>query len=189
MTSGGSVSDLFAFMRRLMLLTAVLVWVVPEILDLLADVTIWHLNIILHLTIISHQGKESIVGDVKLLTLLASTPRSAVLVTVAAYKLVLLAGNDWDIHVVGRWAKLLKLLAGEDINGDQVNLGVSVLAGLGGRHVDNLTWAALDADESVLSQGGTLHWVGGRRAGIGRVEGVLMLEGESVMLFMFVLSP
>ena len=188
MTSEGSVSDAFDVPSDGKLLTAVLLWVVPEILDLLADVTLWHLNIILHLTIISHQGKESIVGDVKLLALLASTSRSAVLIAVAAYKLILLAGDDWDIHVVGGWAKLLKLLAGEDINGDQVNLGVSVLAGLGGRHVDNLTWAALDADESVLSQGGTLHWVGGRRAGIGRVEGVLMLEGESVMLIMFVMS-
>lgn len=105
-------------------------------------------------------------------------------VAIAAYKLVLLAGDDWDIHVVGRWAKLLKLLAGEDINGDQVDLGVSVLAGLGGRHVDNLTWTGLDADESVLSQGRTLHWIGGGRAGIGRVEGVLMLEEELVMLLL-----
>lgn len=110
----------------------------------------------------------------------SSRSSSSVVVSVAAYKLVLLAGDDWDIHVVGRWAKLLKLLAGEDINGDQVDLGVSVLAGLGGRHVDNLTWTGLDADESVLSQGRTLHWVGGGRAGIGRVEGVLMLEGVLV---------
>lgn len=110
----------------------------------------------------------------------SSRSSSSVVVSVAAYKLVLLAGDDWDIHVVGRWAKLLKLLAGEDINGDQVDLGVSVLAGLGGRHIDNLTWTGLDADESVLSQGRTLHWVGGGRAGIGRVEGVLMLEGVLV---------
>ena len=85
---------------------------------------------------------------------------------------------------MGRWAQLLKLLLGEDINGDQVDLGVSVLAGLGGRHVDDLAWAVLDADEAVLSQGRTLHWVGGGRAGIGRVEGVLMLK-RYVSIHMF----
>ena len=46
--------------------TAVLLWVVPELLDLLANLSVWHLDIILHLTIIGHQGKESIVGDIKL---------------------------------------------------------------------------------------------------------------------------
>lgn len=62
---------------------------------------------------------------------------------------------------MGGWAQLLELLSGEDIDGDQMNLCVSVLSSLGGRHVHNLTWAVLDADETVLSQGGTLHWVGG----------------------------
>jgi hypothetical protein len=32
--------------------------VVEKILDLLANIALWHLNIILHLTIISHEGKE-----------------------------------------------------------------------------------------------------------------------------------
>jgi hypothetical protein len=94
---------------------------------------------------------------------------------VKPYQLVLLAGNVWNIHVVGGWAKLLKLLASEDINGNKMDLSVTVLASLGGGHVDDLARAVLDADEAVLSQGRTLHWVGGRGTGIGRVEGVLML--------------
>jgi len=126
-----------------------------ELLDLVTNLTIWNLNIILGLTIIGHQGKETIVGDIK--------------------KLVLLAGDVWNIHVVGGWAQLFELLAGEDIDGDKMDLGVTVLTGLGGGHVDDLARTVLDADESVLSQGRALHWVGSRSSGIGRVEGVLML--------------
>lgn len=76
---------------------------------------------------------------------------------------------------MGGGAEILKLLASEDINGDQVNLGVTVLAGLGGRHVDDLARAALDHNVTVLSQGRALHGVGGRRTSIGGLEGVVML--------------
>jgi len=41
-----------------------------------------------------------------------------------------------------------------------VNLGVSVLAGLGGRHVDNLAGTALDDNMSVLAKSGALHGEG-----------------------------
>ena len=76
---------------------------------------------------------------------------------------------------MGRWGEIFQLLAGEDVDSSQVNLGVTVLASLGGGHVDDLAGAALDDNEAVLSQGGTLHRVGDRGAGIGRLEGVLML--------------
>jgi len=126
-----------------------------ELVDLLTNFSIGDLDIILGLTIISHQGEETVIGDIE--------------------KLVFLAGNVGDVHVVGRWAKVFKLLAGEDVNGDKMNLGVTVLAGLRGGHVDNLARAVLDADEAVLPQGRALHGVSGRSAGIGRIEGVLML--------------
>lgn len=92
------------------------------------------------------------------------------------HELVLATQDVGDVHVVGGGAKLLKLLAGEDVDGDQVDLGVTVLASLGGGHVDDLARAVLDDDETVLSEGRTLHGVGQRRAGIGGVEGVFMLE-------------
>jgi hypothetical protein len=76
---------------------------------------------------------------------------------------------------VGGWAKIFVLLASEDVDGDQVDLGVTVLAGLGGGHVDNLAWAALDDDVTVLPQSGALHGEGERSTGIGAVEGDLML--------------
>lgn len=81
-----------------------------------------------------------------------------------------------DIHVVGGGRQILELLAGEDIDGDQVDLGVTVLAGLGGGHVDDLAGAALDHDVTVLAQSRALHGVGRRRTGVGGLEGVLMLS-------------
>ena len=68
-----------------------------------------------------------------------------------------------------------KLLASEDVDGDQVDLGVTVLASLGGGHVDDLARAALDDDVTVLPQGGTLHGKGERSTSVGALEGVLML--------------
>lgn len=76
---------------------------------------------------------------------------------------------------MGGRAKFFELLAGEDVEGNQVDLGVTVLASLGGRHIDDLAGAVLDDDETVLSQGRTLHGVGERSAGIGGVEDVFML--------------
>ena len=57
-----------------------------------------------------------------------------------------------------------------------MDLGVTVLASLGSGHVDNLAGAALDHNEAVLAQSRTLHGVGGRRASIGAVKGVFMLQ-------------
>ena len=81
-----------------------------------------------------------------------------------------------DVHVVGGGRQILQLLAGEDVKGDQVDLGVAVLAGLGSRHVDDLARAALDDNVAVLPQRRALHREGGRRAGISRLEGVLNLR-------------
>lgn len=91
------------------------------------------------------------------------------------YKLELATRDVWDVHVVGRWAEIFVLLAGEDVDGDQVDLGVTVLAGLGGGHVNDLAWATLNHDVAVLPQGRALHGEGERSTGIGAVEGDLML--------------
>lgn len=76
---------------------------------------------------------------------------------------------------MGGRGQVLQLLAGEDIDGDQVDLGVAVLAGLGGTHVDDLAGTVLDDDEAVLAQGRALHRVRGGGAGVGGLEGELML--------------
>lgn len=77
---------------------------------------------------------------------------------------------------MGRGAQLLELLASEDVDGNQMDLGVAVLASLGGRHVDDLARALLDYDVAVLAQGRTLHGEGRRRTGVDRLKGVIMLE-------------
>lgn len=77
---------------------------------------------------------------------------------------------------MGGWRQIFEFLAGEDVEGDQMDLGVAVLSGLGGRHVDNFTWSTLDDNETVLSQGRTLHRVGLGGTSIGGLEGVLMLR-------------
>jgi hypothetical protein len=78
---------------------------------------------------------------------------------------------------VGRGAEFFELLAGEDVDSDQMDLGVAVLASLGGGHVDDLAGAVLDHDEAVLPQGRALHGEGGRGASVGGLESVLMLFG------------
>lgn len=93
----------------------------------------------------------------------------------ATYKLVLLPGDVGDIHVVGGGRQIFKLLASEDVNGNKMDLGVTVLARLGGGHVDDLARTTLDHDVTVLTQSRALHGVGGRGTGIGGVELELVL--------------
>jgi len=133
----------------------VLLFSSEKLIDLLTNLTLRDLNIILSLTIISHQGEEAVIRDIE--------------------QLVLLAGDVGDIHVVGGGAKFFELLASEDINGNKMDLGVAVLSSLGGRHVDDLARTVLDHNEAVLPQGRALHGEGSRGAGIGGLEGVLML--------------
>lgn len=62
---------------------------------------------------------------------------------------------------MGGGREIFELLVGENVDGDQMDLCVAVLAGLGGGHFDDLAWALLDDDEAVLSQRRALHRVGG----------------------------
>lgn len=84
---------------------------------------------------------------------------------------------------MGGRAQLLELLSGKDVNGDQVDLGVTVLASLGSGHVDDLARAVLDADETVLAQSRALHGVGGGSTGISLG---LDLEGVVALYFLLV---
>ena len=76
------------------------------------------------------------------------------------YEVVLLGLDNGDLHVVGGGAKFFKLLASEDVNTDEMDLGVTVLASLGSRHVDDLARTTLDDDVAVLSEGRALHGEG-----------------------------
>lgn len=61
------------------------------------------------------------------------------------------------VHVVRGRAQLLQLLVGEDVGGDQMDLGVAVLAGLGRGHVNDLARTVLDDAEATLAQGRALE--------------------------------
>lgn len=91
------------------------------------------------------------------------------------HKLVLPTNNVGDVHVVGGGREIFELLASEDIGGDKVNLGVTVLASLGGRHVNDLAGTALDHNVAVLTQSRALHGVGERSTGISGVELEILL--------------
>lgn len=47
-------------------LTGILLFDSEELLDLLANLAIGNLDIVLGLTVVSHQREESVVGDIKL---------------------------------------------------------------------------------------------------------------------------
>ena len=80
---------------------------------------------------------------------------------------------------MGGGAEIFELLASEDVNCNEMDLGVTVLAGLGSAHFDDLARAALDDDKSVLAERRALHRIGGGSTGIGAFKSVLMLLGEA----------
>jgi len=127
-----------------------------HLVDLVTNITVGDLDVVLGGAVVGHEGEETVVSNVE--------------------ELVLATGDVGNVHVVGGGAEIFELLAGEDVDGDQMDLGVAVLSGLGGGHLDDLAGAVLDADETVLPQGRALHGVGGGGTRIGGVEGVLMLR-------------
>lgn len=120
--------------------------------NLVTQFTIWDLDIVLGVTVGGHQRQKTIVN---------------------VQQLVFGSAYEGNVHVVGGWRQVLQLLAGENVNGDQVDLGVTVLTSLGSRHVDNLTRSALDDNVTVLSQCRALHWIGQSGAGISGLKRVL----------------
>ncbi len=90
-------------------------------------------------------------------------------------QLIFLTSDVRDVHVMGRWAEFFKFLAGEDVDSNKMDLGVTMLASLGGRHVDDLAGTVLDHNETVLPQGRALHGEGGRGAGVNAVKSDIVL--------------
>lgn len=57
------------------------------------------------------------------------------------------------VDVVRGRTQIFVLLRGEDVNSDEMHLGVAVFARLRGGHLHDLARPTLDHDESVLAQG------------------------------------
>ena len=130
--------------------------------NLLTNLGLGDLDVVLGTTVRVHQVEETVL-DIKELEFLPPDVR--------------------DVHVVGGGRNVFELLAGEDlirlrsaskpdyaasrcplkkthVDGDKVNLGVTVLTSLGSGHVNDLARPALDDNVTVLPESGTLHTVG-----------------------------
>lgn len=147
------------------MLTGILLLFLEELDDLFTNLTVRDLNIVFGLAIVGHQREEAIIRNIKLYEMnvlaLSVQKMPSILPIRRTYKLIFLASNIRHIHVVGGRAKIFQLLASENVNCDQVNLCVAVLAGLRGTHFDNLAGATLDDDETVLAERRALHRIGG----------------------------
>jgi len=126
-----------------------------KLFDLIADLTIRDFDVIFGRAIISHQREKSIFGDIE--------------------ELILLTNDIGHVHVVGGWAEIFELLASENIDSDQVNFGVTVFAGFGGAHLNDLARTALDDDKAVLTEGRALHRIGSGGARIRALESVTLM--------------
>ena len=73
---------------------------------------------------------------------------------------------------MSRWAEVFELLPGEDVNGDEMDLGVSVLASFGSAHLNDFAGARFNHDKAVLAECRALHGIGGGGASIGALESV-----------------
>jgi len=76
---------------------------------------------------------------------------------------------------VGGWDHIFQLLSGEDVDGGEVTLGVTVLSGLGDGDAQNLAWLSLDHDESSLLDLTSFHRDGSRGTGIGGLDLVIII--------------
>lgn len=132
-------------------------FLVQERADLVTDLSLGNSVGVVLIAIITEQAENLVVLKVHLerclVSLICIDLRGARAIT---HKNLLLLGDVGDVHVVGGGAEIFVFLAGEDIDGDQMDLGVTVLAGLRGRHINDLAGASLDDNETVLSEGRAL---------------------------------
>lgn len=82
---------------------------------------------------------------------------------------------------MGGRAEILQFLPGEDINGDEMDLSMPMLASLGSAHLDNFAGTTFDHNEAVLPQGRALLRIGRRCASISAFKGVLMLFNRTLV--------
>jgi len=132
-------------------------FLIDGIPDLLAHSVLRALEVIPGVAVVVHEGEE---------------------VVVHPDELEVLALHVGHFHVVCGGADVLKLLASEDVKGDEMDLGVAVLASLGGGHLHDLARTVLDHDEAALPERRALHGesLGGSRVSL--VEVVVLVVGH-----------
>lgn len=159
----------FGIVKGTCIITQVLS-VVKLWLDFVAKVSFWDFNIILWSTILSHEVQESIIDvDLTKISSTNTLHGTASDVTyklvfssdniwdvhVVLYKQFVKLSWTYDVYIsflfflsssiersetYGRWAQFFKLLSSEDIDGNKMDLGVTVLSSLGSGHIDDLQY-------------------------------------------------
>ena len=61
---------------------------------------------------------------------------------------------------MGGWTKIFQLFPGKNIDGNEMDFGMPVLASLRSAHFDNFARATFNHDETVLSESRALHRIG-----------------------------
>ena len=164
-------------------LTAVLLLITEHLGDSVSNVILGELDVVLGVAGLIHEGQEVVIGDIQLSATCQSICSNLRLRGgKTTHQLVLLTGDVGDVHVVGGGRQIFVLLAGEDVKSDQVDLGVTVLASLGGGHIDDLAGTSLDDNVTVLPQSRALHGEGGGGTGIRRVESLLHLSTKLAIM-------
>ena len=105
--------------------------------------------------VITHEGAEAIIRNIK--------------------NRVLPLGHVRNVDVVGSGANVLVFAVSENINADNVRLGMAVLSGLGGADVSNFARATIDNNVATFANETRLHGKGGGGTGIGSVDGKVLL--------------
>lgn len=77
---------------------------------------------------------------------------------------------------MGGRAKIFQFLPGKNIDCNEMDFGMPVLASLGGTHFHDFAGAAFNHNKAILPQGRALHGIGCRSASIGAIESVFMLS-------------
>eukprot|EP00413_Alexandrium_margalefii_P048121 CAMPEP_0204605814 /NCGR_PEP_ID=MMETSP0661-20131031/58711_1 /ASSEMBLY_ACC=CAM_ASM_000606 /TAXON_ID=109239 /ORGANISM="Alexandrium margalefi, Strain AMGDE01CS-322" /LENGTH=222 /DNA_ID=CAMNT_0051617083 /DNA_START=150 /DNA_END=817 /DNA_ORIENTATION=- len=139
------------------------------------------------LVVLSRLASLDEAGQVQVVLRLAALEQQAhgAVTLVGVQELVLRPLYERDVEVVRRGAQVLKLLAGEDVNGHDVRLGVAVLPSLRGRDLCDLAGVPLDHHVRPLLDLPSLHRVGHGRACVGGLEGMLVI----VAMALFAKAP
>jgi len=103
--------------------------------DFIADFSLGEFDVVFGGTFAGHQTEKSLVN---------------------VNQLVFSASNVGDIHVVSGGTEIFVFPLSKDINSNQMDFSVTVFAGFGGTHVDNLARTTFNKNIPVLTKRRTL---------------------------------
>jgi hypothetical protein len=106
-------------------------------------------------SIVAHEGAKAVIRNIK--------------------NRILPLGHVGNVDVVGGWANVLVFAVSENVDSNDVRLGVAVLSSLGGADVSNFAGAAVDYNVATFANEARLHGKGGGGTGIGSIDGKVLI--------------